>query len=339
MAAVATQIAGSAINAAVAGGMKKEVGQVGSAISAVGDMMKEVGQAIHPGEVPLQMDMNTARMGLTVEESVYIKGKDGINEVFVKDQLDMSKLAQDLCFPACCTHIPFISEKRKMEYEKLCGPCSCRWAVNIDDKQVGAMKDVGCCDNGCLFCCCPCFVYDGYAKVMGMENANKDEKFVILSKLFPCWPLAMGLGCMFSGFGALFMAGEGCYKYVNGESIKTIAQPVYQGPWSRGKNAEPPKQIGTFYGSQRFTPICCCLACPTPMRFYYKATTPEGANLEMEEQTILGMVLQLYRGMPTPCKMCSPAGFRTPTGICCLDMGLETSVSWSSPKEALQNSS
>jgi len=310
---------------------------VGGTIGAVGEVMKEVGGAIHPGQVPVQMDMNTARLGLNVEETMYIKDKNGIDEVFILDQLEIGKLFSDICCPVCCTHIPFTSEKRKMEYEKLCGCCGCKWGVNIDGNRVGAMTDVGCCENGCVFCCCPCLTCDGYIKVMGMQDANKAEKFVFLSKLSPCWPLVMGLGFLFSGFGALFASCEGCYNYTNGKSIKTITQPVYKGPWSRPKNgSEPPVKIGTFYLTQRWNPCCLCCAVPTPMRFYYKATTEEGANLATEEQSLLSMVLSLYRGLPTPCKICSAAGFRTPTGIPCLDIGLETEVSWSEPRDVLK---
>jgi len=311
---------------------------VGSGIGAVGDVMKEVGQAINPGQVPQQMNMDTARLGINVEETIYIKDRNGINEVFMLDQLDMTKLCQMICCPVCCTFVPLTSENRKMEYQKICGLCSCKWAVNIDERMVGGMKDVGCCENGCMFCCCPCFVCDGYAKVMGMVNANQEEKFVFTSKLFPCWPLVGALGLVFAGFGLLGVSMQGCYNYVNGTSVKTITQPVYAGPWKRGTNPEPPKQIGTFHLVQRFTPCGLCCACPTPMRAYYKATTPEGANITVEDHNILTLVLALYRGLPVPCKCLSPAGFRSPTGIPCLDIGLQVEEKWSSPKQVLMES-
>mmetsp|Transcript_63852 Transcript_63852/g.140604 ORF Transcript_63852/g.140604 Transcript_63852/m.140604 type:complete len:320 (-) Transcript_63852:361-1320(-) len=307
---------------------------VGATVAGVGDVMKDVGAAIHPGQ--MQMDMNAARLGLNVEETLYLKDKNGINENFILDQLPTDKLVQDVCCPVCCTHIPYVSEKHKLEYQKICGCCKCKWGVKVDDRDVGAMTDVGCCENGCLFCCCPCLTCDGHIKVMGMKDANKVEKFVFLSKLFPCWPLALACGFFFSGWGALYAGCEGCYNYTNGTSIKTITQPVYKGPWSRRSATAPPEQIGTFYITQRWNPCCLCMAIPTPLRYYYKPTTAEGAIVLTEEQSLLSLVLGLYRGLPGPCKVFSTADFRTPTGIPCLDIGLETQTSWSSPKDVLK---
>jgi hypothetical protein len=310
---------------------------VGGTTSAVGGVLKEVGAAINPGMVPMQqsMDMNVERLGVTVEQTIHLKAPDGSNEVFLMDELAMEKLVQNVCCPVCCTYIPFTSDKRKMEYKKLCGCCSCRWAVSIDDVPAGQMADVGCCDNGCLFCMCPCLTCDGYVKLMGLENANKEEKFVFLSKLMPCWPLAMGLGALVGGITLPCLLMQGCYQYVNGQSIKTISMPVYQGPWSRGKSSgQPPLELGKFYIAQRFIPIGICCAAPIPMRVHYKATNTEGYDLG-GDSPLMGMVLSLIRGMPTPCKCCSPAGFRVATGWPCFDIGLETETTWSSTKEAM----
>lgn len=309
----------------------------GGTVTAVGGILKEVGAAIDPGQIPMQqaMDMNVARMGLTVEEHIHFKQPDGTNEVFLLDKLEMSKLIMDMCCPVCCTHIPFTSDKRTMEYTKLCGLCSCRWAVSIDGVEVGAMKDVGCCENGCMFWCCPCLTCDGYAKVMGMANAGKEEKFVFAKKLMPCWPLAMACGAFVGALCIPCVSMQGCYNYINDTPIMTVSQPVYQGPWNRASNSEPPKAIGKFYSAFRWIPIGLCCACPLPMKYYYKATTPEGYNLG-NDQPLLAMVLSLYRGLPTPCKICSPAGFQIPTGMPCFDIGLETETTWSNVRETMK---
>merc|ERR1719161_433245 len=136
-----------------------------------------------------------------------------------------------------------------------------------------------------------------------------------MNKLSPCWPIKMCCGYFWAEFAICYMTMEACYSYCNGQSIKTVTQPVYAGPWKRAENPEPPKRIGTFYIMQRFIPVGLCCACPLPFRYYYKATEPEGVGLETNDRSVLAMVLQLYRGMLTPCKICSPAGFRVPMGI------------------------
>jgi hypothetical protein len=250
--------------------------------------------------------------------------------------LDISKMLQMLLLPCCCVYVPFASKTRKIEYARDCGLCSCPYRVELDGVKVGKVRDVGCCDNGCMFVCCPWLTCGGHVKIMGMDGTDGQEKFVFAKELFPCWPLvsACALGC--APLGMCVAGMDGCLQYCNGREFKSITQPVFKGPWNRS-DGEPHK-VGQFVITQRYTPACCCLASPTPLQYYFEATSPEGQNLAKEDRVALSLALQLYRGMPVPFKCCSSAGFQMPYGICCTDVGLMTTTTWSSVQEVLARS-
>jgi len=280
-----------------------------------------------------------ATVGIHIEETVFLKFQgEGKPENFVRDHLEMSQLMQMLLCPACCLYVPWQGKEHKMMYKKECGICSCPYAVKLDDQLVGKFHDVGCCDNGVVFCLCPCLTCNGFIKIMGIDGSDAQEKFIFAKKLHLCWPCIQNCATFCVPFGICLTGMDGCCHYCSGTEFKSIRQPVYKGPWSRANNSEDPERIGEFVMSQRFQPVCCCCAVPTPLKYYFLPTTPYGEGLKNDELAALSLVLQIYRGMPAPCKLCAGKGFQVPTGVSCMDMGLSVKTDWRSVDEIMKES-
>jgi len=270
-----------------------------------------------------------------VEEAVFVDFQDGKGrEDFVRDHLEMSKICKMMCCPCCCLFVPWAGKTNKMEYRRECNGCSCPYAVTHNDKMAGRSHDVGCCDNGCLFCMCPWLTCSGHVKLMGMDNAQGEEKFTFLKELFACWPCvqAFAMGC--APLGVCCLAMNGCKHYCGGDEFLTITQPVYAGPWSR-TDGKDPEEIGQMVMAYRFQPVTCCCAQPTPLKFYYKPTAPKGKELAPGDLTLLSLVLAIYRGLPVPCKLCSCNSFQSPTGVWCLDCGMNTTYTWKTVQQVM----
>lgn len=277
-------------------------------------------------------------LGITTEETVWVTFPGGTQkEEFVKDHLTISKTCQMLFCPCCCVYVPFISKSRKMEYSRECGCCSCPYKVTLDETMAGRVKDVGCCDNGFLFWCCPMLTCGGYIKTLGMAGADDHEKFIFAKKLFPCWPCVGTFAAICIPMGVCCTQMDGCYHYCGGTEFKSITQPVFKGPWSRQMGNDPEK-IGQFVITQRFNPCCCCCATPTPLRFHFEPDTAEGYKMAAEDRVALSLILQLYRGMPVPLKCFGGPGFQMPMGTSCTDVGLMTNTHWSTVQEVMDRS-
>jgi len=288
---------------------------------------------------PPQQKMVKAPIGVNVEETLFMSPPGSLApEQFLLDHISVAKMCKMMACPVCCLFVPFQGKTNKLEYSRDCGPCSCPYKVTLNGTLAGNVKDVGCCDNGCWFCCCSCFTCSGHIKLMGMEDATGTEKFTFLKELFCCWVCVekCGLGC--APCCAVLRSCAGCYHYCEATEFQKITQPVYAGPWNRGMDAKP-EQLGEFVITNRFQPISCCCAVPTPTKYYFKPTTPAGHALTKEDLTNLSLVLQLYRGMPGPCKACSCVGFQRPTGVLGLDFGLNTKSEWISIQQVMEDSS
>jgi len=190
-------------------------------------------------------------------------------------------------------------------------------------------------DNGLLFCLCPVLTCDGNIKVMGMDGGDGQEKFLFTKELFTCWPYVQACAQVCVPLGVCCNSMDGCKNYCSGTEFKTITQPVFKGPWKRGQGN--PEKIGEFVITQRFEPVGMCCAAPVPIKYYYKPLTPDGDNLVEDELAALSLVLQLYKGMPVPCKHFSPAGFQVPTGVSCMDLGLMVQTKWNSVQDVLKD--
>lgn len=297
-------------------------------------------QKIHvsPQSAPGQAKMGSS-LGIHIEETVYLDIPGSGHESFVKDHVSLCKLCKMFMCPSCCLFVPLVSKNNKIEYYRDCGLCRCPYAVTLNGQKVGKVHRVKCCDNGCLFCMCPALTCGGKIKVLGMDGVGGTEKFIFAKSLFPCWPCVQACAVSCAPLGVCCVACDGCCQYCKGTEFKRITQPVYKGPWSRSSGVDPTK-IGEFVITQRFNPICCCAAAPVPLRYYFKPTTQEGEQLAKEDLVTLALVLQIYRGMPAPCSLFQKAAadFQMPTGVCCLDVGLDTQTQWSTVQEVMRDS-
>lgn len=293
---------------------------------------------------PGQQTMQKATVGFMVESSAFIDFKDGKGqERFVVDHVGVKKACQMICCPLCYTYAEWQGKNTSLKYHKGCGCCDCPFSVSTQktdgaEELVGRTKKVGCCDNGCGFACCPCFQCSGHVKIMAMEDAQGAERFVLLKKLFACWPCvqAVAMGCAPLGIACKLCSG--CRHYCSGDPFLTLTQPVYKGPWERSGDKEP-EQMGEFVQSYRFTPVCCCLAVPSPMKFIYRPV--EGGNLSPDDAvdtTLLAFVLNMYQGLPVPLPtmvLNNCCSFQKPAGVSCLDLGLNTEQTWQTLQEVM----
>jgi len=157
------------------------------------------------------------------------------------------------------------------------------------------------------------------------QKGDETEKIVFTKELFACWPCVQccAVGC--APLGMALMSCTGCCNYCSGTEFQTITQPVYKGPWKRSTGGDPVK-IGELVQSYRFTPVGPCCSIRNPLKFYFRPTNDGGVTEAV--LPLINLSLMIYRGLPVPCKCCSPVEFQIPTGVWCLDCGLNTTTEW-----------
>lgn len=110
--------------------------------------------------------------------------------------------------------------------------------------------------------------------------------------------------------------------------------------------------MGHMYQSYRFMPISCCCAAPSPLKFYYRPisegtgkeqgkeylSSEEAMKASLDALPLLTLTLAIYRGLPVPCRLCSPVDFQAPSGVACLDLGLGTHTEWMSVQSLMSQS-
>lgn len=285
-------------------------------------MIRPANQTIHPFTINLT---NSCQM--------MYGGK--IND-FIEDSMPLANVVREICCPCVFGFSWWASAYQKMQYERIyTPPCSCKWHVFIDDsrgrKLVGKVKKSSCWEDGIFFCLCPCLACSGRIKITGIEDEAGVEMITLQKELFCCWPCVQGCATLCAPFGILAQSMSACCKYANGVDTLTITQPVFKGPWKRGETEE---ELGRLIQINRWKPMSCCCAQSTPMRLYFQPA--RGMTFTDEYFVLVGLLLHLYRGIPVPCRMCGcgGAGFQTPFGLSCLDMGLMTTTDWYSVQEA-----
>lgn len=116
----------------------------------------------------------------------------------------------------------------------------------------------------------------------------------------------------------------------------TITQPVYAGPWDRSSGAEP-EVVGSMNSAYRFVPMGLCCAFPKPLKVWFEPTSDKGRQVGADNIALLSVIMAIYRGLENPCKCCGK-DFQQPTGVCCLDLGLATQVTWRPLSEVMKDS-
>jgi len=223
-------------------------------------------------------------------------------------------------------------------------PCcdSCNWKVahadkpapgvalcENDFKDIGAIVPAGACDNGCLWCACPCLVcsFDNL-KVASFHSKRGNEEFEIKTgddgnaDFTIRRDVACGDSCMvccgaltYPCFGPL----SWCCKYITGTPAVVSTLPFYD------------KEGTTPYGEFKFASRILCVGCccvKVPVRYIVNSNAALNSNYD----AVLGLVPILVRGLPTPCALCTStcagAPFPTPSGIDCFDRGLKSTTHW-----------
>lgn len=280
--------------------------------------------------------MFQALAGINVEETVYMDFQDGGGkESMVLDHMEIGKVCKMVCCPMCCLFVKLAGKKNKIQYQREClGCCNCPYSVWKNGVMQGRVSDVKCCANGLWFWLCPILNCTGHVKMMSMQDANGIEKIVFTKKLFMCWKPVAVVSLFCAPLGICVMGMTGCVKYCSGREFLTITQPVYSGPWLRASGGEP-QQIGEMVQSYRFVPVGCCIAMPTPLKFFFRPTNDQGQKVAQQDLPLLSLTLAVYRGLPVPCRCCSPVDFQTPSGVSCLDLGLGTKTQWQDVQQVM----
>lgn len=284
-------------------------------------------------------DENRATTGIQLTETMFLHAHNGQGRhTYFPDHVSVCDTLWMICCPSCCLKVPMINKKgNKITFSKGCGICSCPLQVKFHDELVGKIERPGCCDNGCCFCCCPWLNCSGHVKMMGVKHkdgqGNLKEKFVFTKELYACWPCIGACATFGVPCGMCYNSCDGCYQYTKGTECRTITQPVYDGPWSRGEGN--PTKIGEIITTERFYPVGLCCAAPVKMAYGFQPKIKKGHELSAEELSTMSLVLAMYRGMPHPWRCCGGMPVQQPLGISCLDLGLGVKTEWKSVQEAM----
>lgn len=318
-------------------------------VASPGTKEPEQPQESHWGDVhaaPTQELMEVDNLmyrsaGIELEETVYLFDGAG-RETFVLDHMPLKEVCKMTCCPLCCAHVNYKSHKRKVEYHKECGFCSAlgccssTFDISMDGVFVGKVHGSGMLENGVMPCLCPCFLCSGKAKILSILG-KEGEKFTVQRSMHPCWVVRKF--CAVSCFPLCYFCHmiDGCCKYRTGHEIRTVKQPIWRGSWKRG---EPASDLaGYLVITHRFHPVCLCCARPETMRYFF---LPEDghAGLVDDDLVAIGALLELYRGLPVPCRGLGfgQGTFQIPHGLPCTDHGLDTEVKWESVPDILAES-
>lgn len=164
--------------------------------------------------------------------------------------------------------------------------------------------------------------------MISVVNSKDEEEYTIRERLFPCHCCVktMVAACVPA---AVCMSGcHGCCKYAGGQEYRSIVQPIYP-PLKTG--TEDP--VGSITSVSRADPCCPCMAMMVPIRV--KMAFPPNQRSKGVAQMALLALASLGMEIPGRCKACCGPPFRVPFGVPCLDLGLETTMSYTNFEEML----
>merc|ERR1712166_982420 len=242
-------------------------------------------------------------------------------------------------FCCCCPWADYSDGEESLRFHHSCifCPCydSCNWKVAHQNKPGAAFKDIGAiipagaCENGCMWCMCPCCVCNlKNLKVAGFHTARDNKEFEIetgdhgncdftIRRDVACGDAAK----VFAGMLCFCCLGpcSWCCKYMAGLPAIISSLPFYD------------KTGTTKYGEFQFASQIMCIGCcciKIPVRYIVKSNK----SLNKFYDAVLGLVPLLVRGLPTPCAACTfcvtRPPFPVPTGIDCFDSGLNSHTEW-----------
>eukprot|EP00657_Telonema_sp_P-1_P008922 TRINITY_DN3134_c0_g1_i2.p1 TRINITY_DN3134_c0_g1~~TRINITY_DN3134_c0_g1_i2.p1 ORF type:complete len:176 (-),score=56.11 TRINITY_DN3134_c0_g1_i2:71-598(-) len=144
-----------------------------------------------------------------------------------------------MCCP-CCAWADFTDGDNTLRYYNNGVLCTCcyDWTVdrkskNRDFETVGSLHSAGCCDNGCMWCACRCFVCN-HPNLMIAKFFVKDEHSAFSDSGDPAFTLRRDVAC---GDSCLFAMGLLCYpclgpcnwccKYCSGKTAQISFVPFW----------------------------------------------------------------------------------------------------------------
>ena len=122
------------------------------------------------------------------------------NKQFVYDAPNCSNSLY-LCLCPCFPFAQYQSRESTLTYKNSCVCCCMPWKAFVDGELAGKTSSPGCCDNGCMFCFCPCLACDGEIIMQYFHDASGTKKYTIRRDLFPCWVFAQYCGAAFGPCG------------------------------------------------------------------------------------------------------------------------------------------
>jgi len=265
-------------------------------------------------------------MTVNVEETMTYNGHHFMREPHMC--CDSAKLM--LC--PCCPFFKYTSPNESFVFSNSCLCCCQDWKVEQltkgsngemqergTGKKMGGTVGPGCCENGCMYLCCPFFLCSGNAILQNMyHHADGHEKNIhtIRQQFACCWPC--GRCCAPCG-----MCSRGCSdccNYCQDKNYVLTTEKIYpaEDQMSREVDCADTDHVGRIIMADRIGCIGCC-PFRTPVK--YSTIINEAGHLDNEMAAVDGIILMLWKGAPVPCFCCTFPPVNQPTGISCLDIG------------------
>jgi len=250
----------------------------------------------------------------------------------------------DSCWLMCCPCRPFFQYTSDHDKYIFFNPCVCccqDWKVEhvAAGKERGEGKVLGgttapcCCENGCMYCFCPCCTCSGNAVLQKLYHHEKgNDKYTIRQRLFCCWTCA---GCC-APCGMCFRSCGDCCAYCGNNNYVITTEKLYPAADENNhttKDLADIPDIGKLMMADR---IECCGCCPVRVPVKYATILDEAGDLDNEMAPVVGILLQIFRGVPVPCKLCTLPPVAAPMGVSCLDVGRSVATIRCEMKEMME---
>jgi hypothetical protein len=220
-------------------------------------------------------------------------------------------------------------------FSNSCTCCCCPWKAFIGGAEVGYMATPGCCDNGALYCLCPCLKCDGQISIMNFFDSSGQGLYTIRRNMYLCWCCIESGTCICCL--PCFLCGNqvelccDCCALMSGNTAVRTTEAIYP-PLDRGNAA-----IGEMASISAIRCVCCC---PYRQLVNYQISLTPGvvaSGPRGYDTMMLTLLPLLYRGIPVPCRVpcCSEAYIRPPSGNCCMRFGRNVEEYRMPYKEAL----
>lgn len=227
-----------------------------------------------------------------------------------------------LCVLPCFPWVKYFAGDDELTYSNDCICLCCPWQVKHGDTKVGSTESPGCCDNGAMFCCCPCLTCTGSIDLQYFKTADGQNKYAIKRDLFCCWPCVASCACC----GACGACCSDGFNFCSNRDHIVMREDIR----AAGKGGA---KVGNVWTVNRLELFGCC---PYRVPVRYGIDLDAATDSTSADLALLGVLPLIYRGIPVPCRCCIIPPVPKLTGISCLDAGRHRDVFYTTQQEMLK---